>query len=291
LTIPFFNFFNQKIIHAAPTYPVRSLQIYDLAGIAKFSHDVSVFGAQSSLTMPQVSDCYIPAQWDTMATLGKCHIFWDQLALPAGAASTHLPDGGGGKDALNPNLTKMWLTAIARHPIAYLEHRAYHFNSELYFIAPRNQANWRVLFHEVYGAPIDVSEYRTLKGRIMDYVRCNPFSTPVFFLALCSIMLFLSWPKRNAQNFPLRNDIFCLSYSGVIYTLAYFLIGVASDVRYQFWTMLAAFVAFVLYAAEKPQDFFPPSRRGWICIALLALTAAIVLIAQIILGDLLFSAG
>jgi len=289
LTISFYTVLNQKIFHATPTYPIRSLQIYDIAGIAKFAQDTSLFGPNSAITSQQVSDCYIPQQWDTMSTLGKCHIFWDTLALPADATSSRKPDGGGGEDAPNPNLTNLWLTAIAKHPLAYIEHRIFHFNSELYFIVPRHHADFRVLFHIVYGKPIDLSEFQTTKSRIMDYLRYNPFSTPAFAFVLSIILLILAWPRSTKNQLPLQQDIFCLAISGFLYTSIYFVIGIASDTRYHFWTMMAVFIGLAIYASGPQHHFRPMSRVGWICIAILLSTAAMILGANIALGDPLFS--
>jgi hypothetical protein len=290
ITIPAVDAFNRAVLDATPTHHIRSLEIYDIAGIARFSGDMSVFGAENSFTTQQVSDCYTPLQWDTMTDLGKCHVFWDRLALsrqPGGP--TQPPDHRSAmEDPPNPELRTLWLSAIVKRPLAYLEHRVIHFNSELYLIVPRHHADFRVMFHIVYNESIDASEFKTTKGKFMDVLRNNPFSTPVFFLALSFIVLFLSWPRANQNSSPLRDGAFCLTISGVLYTLPYFVIGIASDVRYQFWTMIAAFIGFIIYVSAEPHHVLPPSRTGWICIAVLAATAITVLVANLILGDVLF---
>jgi hypothetical protein len=110
---------NHQLLRAEATHPYRSLLVYDLAGIAYFSNDISVFW-DGPFTPQLVADCYTPEQWDTLGHLTndpKCAVFW-------GSPS--------------PHQTTTWVSAIIKHPLAYAEHRLAHFNSELAFLPPRH---------------------------------------------------------------------------------------------------------------------------------------------------------
>jgi len=265
---------NRDVFHAHPSYPIYSLEVFDLAGIAAHSHDLSVLGSDLAMPEQQLHKCYTPVFWDTFNKGEKCSFIWDLL-------DSHVKAGA------PLDLTNLWLKAIARHPLAYMEHRTSHFNQELGFIVPRHQAEWHVLLKLSRGKDFDASPFRSTTWKIWDYVKENPFFTPAFSFVLSSLLLFLSWPRKAIPNTAIRNAIFCLAISGVTYSLGYLFIGVGSSVlRYHFWTMLSALIALTLYLADRSSS--PLRRSELACLCILGIAAISIFLAQIILGDALY---
>jgi hypothetical protein len=95
--IPASNAFNHKVLHATATHPENSLIVFDIAGIAFFSNDLSVFWPGSSASTQSVSNCYTPVEWDTLAHRKDCRIWADQYQK------------------------RRWVWAILKHPLAYAE--------------------------------------------------------------------------------------------------------------------------------------------------------------------------
>jgi hypothetical protein len=265
VAIPAANAFNHKALHAESTDPLRSLEVFDVAGIAHFAGDMSVLDDRQ-LTEELLAECYTPVLWDTLGNGKKCRVFWNSLG---------------------PQPTKAWIAAIIRHPLAYAEHRMLHFSSELGSYFPRHhvedsQRNWMVF---IAVKPV------ALKERIVDWIRFSAVFIPWFSLVLGVMVLSLLLPQRETQRPSLNNAAFCLATSGLFYMIAYLFIGVASDFRYQYWDMIAIFVASVICVSERRDHFVPLSRVGKGCIGVLALAFVVIQIVQMFERDSLFRGG
>src|SRR6266436_10399659 len=81
LMVPVSGQFNHSVLNATPVGIIRSLEIFDMTGIAFYSGDVSVFGPGNSFTRQDVDSCYTPMQWDTLSPWGECRFFWNRLAV------------------------------------------------------------------------------------------------------------------------------------------------------------------------------------------------------------------
>jgi hypothetical protein len=84
-----------------------------------------------------------------------------------------------------------------------------------------------------------------------DLVRRNPAVWPVTWIVWAAVLLLFL-----ARHAPTPPVVFArvLLVSGLGYSGAYLLIGVATDVRYHYWTILAAMIATLLV--------WPEIRRG-----------------------------
>ena len=253
LAIPASGFINHTLLKAEATHPVRSLEIFDLAGIAHDAHDASVFWP-GPFTIELVDACYNPALWDRLGQQ-ECHVFWDS------------PSPGQGRH---------WAAAILHHPLAYLEHRLRHFNAEMEFIAPRHSADEVVKRHVVYGDPLPAFTLTPLQ-QAGDYLAHNPLFSPAFFLVLGLCLLGLAWTLPGFP--PVKTAVLCLLASALPYMGAYAIVGVASDVRYQYWPMMAIAVAGVLYCSlENPLRSTRPRQLRLVALilglALMSITMA-----------------
>ncbi len=132
----------------------RSLQLFDLAGIAHFSADTSGLPKEAEA----VTRCYTP-------------LFWDKLTQCLGSV-----------DSLPESLTKQWIEAIATHPVAYAEHRLAHFNRTTFFMVPPMQQC------------VDAPEFHqcdsTKWGLFVDFVAKNALLWPATWLAVSLVLLF-----------------------------------------------------------------------------------------------------
>jgi hypothetical protein len=144
VAIPAASAFNHKVLHAEDAHPLHSLEIFDIAGIAHFSGDMAVFG-DGQLTEQLLSECYTYVLWDRLGD-GNCRAFLESLGSQP---------------------TEKWLSAITRHPTAYAEHRAAHFNSELGAFLPIHHAQDKLYNWMVY-IP---AKPTTMKEKIIDYIR------------------------------------------------------------------------------------------------------------------------
>ena len=258
IAIPISDTINHRFLKAEDSQPIRQLQLFDIAGIAYNSRDMTVF-SDNHVTSQELSDCYSPVIRDTLDAGGRCNISL----------------------AHDPSPTRTWLLAIAKHPLAYVKHRAIHFNAELSAFFPRHHAedakyNWMVY--------VNVKP-TTLKEKLIDYTRKNAVVLPWFSLILGFTVLILTYRRQSFQSFSLNNAAFCLAASGLFYMCAYLLIGVASDYRYQYWDIIAIMCASVICVAARRDAFIPLSRVGKASIGILALALIVIQTAQVMQRD------
>ncbi|WBY03396.1 hypothetical protein PE066_07655 [Ramlibacter tataouinensis] len=226
LALPVSQFANQWLFQPKAEHATQSLFLYDLAGIAVHAGDPRVMEPRATFTREQLRACYSPYWWDSFSPWGRCAA---QVHRPAGAPMATLPDG----------LEAQWLRSIATHPLAYLQHRLKHFNSALLFAVPPKHIRLTPEYRTGDPAhpPLEVVTARDVK---LDIVRKNPGIWPVTWLAwaACLLALLRGEPPAGAAAFARVLAVSALSYSG-----AYLLIGVATDMRYHYWSLLAVMLA------------------------------------------------
>lgn len=156
LLIPISGVVNHDVLQAERTGVERSLQLFDLAGIAHFSGDPGIL----PLGTERAQRCYTP-------------LFWDPLVGP---------DCVGPLKGLPASLTGAWVHAIARHPIAYATHRIAHFNKTIFFVVPPMQQC------------VDAPSYHqcdfSRRGLVVDFLTKNALLWPVTWLAIGFMLLF-----------------------------------------------------------------------------------------------------
>jgi hypothetical protein len=236
--VPAANLINHRLLRAEPLHPIRSLQIFDLNGIAFYSHDLAVFGRGTSFTQDEVAHCYTPAGWDRAAPWGECRFFWNRLAvsrdlrelaekLEARAAMGLEP---------NPDLSNRWIAAIVRHPLAYAEHRLLHFSSAI----GEGISMW----------DSDVAGPKPLSVALYDLVTASA----VWIVIGASLLVCLTLMPSVRRSASIDATL-TLLLSALAYASAYLIIGVASEMRYFFWSLIAIFTAAVISSSEWIQMF------------------------------------
>ena len=179
---------------------MQSLKLFDEFGIAYFAEDASVIRLDISASKQLISDCYTPFGWDTLALRAKCRHSY-----------TGRPHG------------RTWIFAILKHPLAYAEHRLFHFNSELFFIVPRHHADWRLLRLDDPDDPASPAPERkdpTTIGKIVGYLSPDGgMVTPMFALVVGFVVLVLRVRTLTRQPSQLEIATLCLVVSGILVTL------------------------------------------------------------------------
>jgi hypothetical protein len=181
-----------------------------------------------------IGQCYSPVKWDTFSWWVEplCPIDFDRVR-----AAFH-------RQGLNPYtyLTRQ----ITSHPLAYTQHRLAHFNVSTRFMVrdeierplPRASApnDWGfVIMDGPSLAVIDRAAVAQGSG---------PLGWPCTWLSLALVLFF------TAGRLPSAVPIRLLAGSALLYGFGYVVFGVASELRYYLWTMIATSFALVLMLSE-----------------------------------------
>jgi hypothetical protein len=224
MAVPLSNLINHRLIGATPEYPIQSLQIFDLMGIAVYSADDRVMGANPP-EMTEVQACYTSYWWDPVSPWGSCPELRRDLGYTRDVDTTD--------PATIVKTAQLWWAAILDHPIAYLAHRVQYFNSSLYFIVPA--------LHFRYSKFTDLAPYGTRiitqREIHLDYLKSNFLCWPVVWLWIGVGALALLRLSADAPATVLTARL--LITSGLLFAGAYLLIGVATDLRYYYWSIMA----------------------------------------------------
>jgi hypothetical protein len=266
LAIPLSNWINHKAIGARPQYPVQSLQLFDLMGIAVHSGDNSVLG-QNPPGLAAIRACYTAYWWDPVSPWGSCPTLRQELGYTLNLDTTD--------PAVVAATAAQWHRAILRHPVAYLEHRLEYFNSSLYFIVPS--------FSFRYSKAADLAPFGTRKVEQreirLDYLKNNFLWWPVVWvcLGLCALASLEIVQDASAAARTGR----LLIISGLLFAGAYLIVGVATESRYYYWSVMAILVGIIL-ALRNLAAVMRTHRRlrrfmtaGLLLVVVLGLTARI----------------
>ena len=150
--------------------------------------------------------------------LKKCYtpLFWDTL-------TTERCNFAYSK--IDENISHLWIKSIIANPVSYVKHRIFHFNSTIFFLVP--PAHQCIEAPEMHDCP------RSLRS---DAIAKNGLVWPVTWLSIGFILLMLGLAEIPRA----------LCMSGFLYGIAYIFIGVASDLRYFYWTEFSIQIALLL---------------------------------------------
>jgi hypothetical protein len=150
--IPLSQWINHHVLEAKRDGMVKSLQLFDLTGIAYFSGETSVL----PVPIANLEGCYTPLYWDTLGK-ERCNFAAHEVT---------------------EDLTWDWIATILTHPVSYLQHRLSHFNYEIFFLVPPIQ--------QCVEAPEGHDCPRSL---ISDLVAKNGLLWPVTWLVLGLVLI------------------------------------------------------------------------------------------------------
>lgn len=206
---------------ATRQHPLHTLMVYDLGGISHFSKEnqypVSWTASETALLL---DGCYKPTEWDIYWRYEPCRFVMDRLEKQEKLFGT-------------PAISRAWLNAVTRHPVAYLQHRA---AFTWHFLTGNNLTMWTHNIEEP-DKPILDGRPAIVAVMAMD-AAFKP--TPLFrtgsWLLVCIAAGALAWRRRDR---PAGAFAVAVGASGAVFALSYFAFGVASDFRYGYWAVLA----------------------------------------------------
>jgi hypothetical protein len=215
---------DRHVFRVRDIHPVSQLQIFDIGGITYFSGIDRFRGFFGPDFVAKNRGCYTPRYWDVYGW-GGCEEVYENL-----------------KPQFGWPLTRMWLEALAADPVSYLAHRIAHINVFLQFICrdckqmiytgaqSTNQDEFTFTPTVLYEA-IDLAS---------EAINDSPFGRPYVWLALCFAWSLAAFaiPDPVTQRITLS-----IAASGALYASAFAVVGIASDYRYIYWTMLCALIA------------------------------------------------
>jgi hypothetical protein len=224
------------VLGASRQNALQSIMIFDLGGISHFAHENQYPVEWSEMENKRLLDsCYQPTEWDIYWRLEPCQFVMHKIEKEKGLFGT-------------PAIPKAWLLAIARHPIAYLEHRsAFMWN----FLAGKNLTMWIFdIEHPPQRLFLDRPAYSALVS-LHDVLKPTPLFRAGSWLVLCLLVCWFGWRRGDT-----REGAFALGVCGsaVIYMLSYYPVGVASDFRYAYWAVVAGLVGAVVVSTAPSRS-------------------------------------
>lgn len=264
LAVPVTQQVNRMLFQPIERQAVHSLFLFDLAGIAAHAGDATLLAPRATLSLDELRECYTPYWWDSFSPWGSC------------AGKVNRPDDD--HATVGEGLVAQWARTIAAHPTAYAAHRLKHFNSALMFAVPLKHIRLTPEYRTDNPSfkPLEVVTPRDIK---FDLVRKNPTVWPVTWVAWAAVLLvFLSRAGTSAPVLLAR----VLAVSALGYAGAYLIIGVATDVRYHYWTVAAALGATLLALPELAQGYRRRARALVVGTAVVGLLIGLTLMARLL---------
>jgi hypothetical protein len=221
------------VLDAKRQHPLQTIMIFDLGGISHFAKEnqFPVDWSESENAM-LLNSCYQPTLWDIYWRLEPCDFVMRKVEREKHLFGTSA-------------ITEAWLRAIARHPIAYLQHRsAFMWN----FLTADNLTMWTAdIEHPTKNVFTDRAAFNALVAA-HDMLKPTPLFRTGFWLLACIVVCCLSWRRRGS-----REAAFVLGVCGsaTVYVLTFYVAGVASDFRYGYWAVLAAIAGGVVAVSDR----------------------------------------
>ena len=226
---------NHRLFGAERSGVAGTLPLFDLVGIA---HDAPLAAPPglppSEWAKAEKLGCYTPFYWDPFGDATRCAAMGDAIL-----------DEDDGK----PPILRTWITTIAAHPLAYVEHRLAHLNATLRITTPKDEKS------AAAPAKSDANPYAlggpatpltTLLKLVATALERTPLGSPAVWLVfLCGI----GWTLLGTAPQPARDLGLALAFSGMMLTASFAVVSIASDLRYHLWLMVASGLAALALAA------------------------------------------
>jgi hypothetical protein len=224
------------VLGATRQHPLQSVMIFDLGGISHFTKEnqfpVTWNERDTALLL---NGCYRPTEWDLYWRLEPCKFVMHKIEAEEKLFGT-------------PAITKAWTSAMARHPIAYLEHRAsFMWN----FLSGSNLTMWVADIEKPAQTVFPDRPAFAMLMIVHDVLKPTVFFRTAFWLFACLLILSFAWRRRDT---PEGAFAIAVCGSASLYVLTFFVVGVASDFRYGYWAVLATIAGLsALVSPSRPQ--------------------------------------
>ncbi|WP_277967869.1 hypothetical protein [Sphingomonas echinoides] len=222
LLIPTSSFVNRTILGASPGGAIGTLQFFDVMGIVRLSGDRTVLREYAG-QYPETLHCYSPVMHDTLGV--RCKPFTEMVRS-------------------DPQLSSIWIGAIKKHPVSYLEHRLLNLNSAFFFYVPPFHV---ALAHgnRDNAKPPFVSG----KGWLLDNLRSVTILSAASMIVLAVGLYLMIGGTAYRDQIELIAARAMLT-SAILYSAAFAVVNVASEQRYSLWLLMATMTSTVIAAPE-----------------------------------------
>jgi hypothetical protein len=221
------------VLNAERQHPLHSIMVFDLGGISHFAKDNMFPGTWNANETRLITEgCYKPLAWDIYWTQEPCMFVMERLE----------------HDNLfgTPALAEAWKSAIAKHPVAYLQHRATFMAT--FLAGSDNTTMWsrdlddpdKIIF-------ADKPRLMRLKA-VHDALVPTPLFRAGTWLLIDIIVCLFAWRRRDT---PAGAFALGICGSAIVYIMTFLTVGVATDFRYAYWGVLAALSGSVTIAARR----------------------------------------
>jgi len=243
---------NHHLLHARSTGVEKTQPLYDLAAIGIANPIGSPF-TPAELATFRNKDCVKAYFWDPLG---------DEIAC--GSQVSRLQ---GGTEA--GQLYRLWMAQIIAHPASYFRHRLSHWNSTTRWLIPPGRIGAEPPANSELN-DLGLAEPNTLIAKQIQHagamVSGTPLGWPILWFAVALLTAPLAWSRRNDPAAHLTVSL-CLSSIGL--EASFFVVSIASDLRYHLWSMTASALALILVLDGTPM------KRGRVILAVLVLASII----------------
>jgi hypothetical protein len=222
------------LLAAEKTDVASSLIIFDLGGITEHSGVNQFPDLQVRDPVAVNHRCYDPVEWDSYSS-------WAKTPCPLGFEPF---ENAKDQDDFSP--TAIWIRSIARHPMAYAEHRLTHFNLSTAFLVQSGPdfTAWSQSVPNPWGYRVRQNPVLAAVTTVTDVAALMPVGWPIFWISVALAALVAALLVRAPAV------MIALAASSFLYGLSYLLFGVATGMRYHFWTITGAALAAILVIGE-----------------------------------------
>lgn len=141
-------------------------------------------------------------------------------------------------------LGRAWRHAVIASPGTYLAHRFHVFTGLLGFAMPdAPRVIWQPLgVANRFGFSLTPNAITGVVGASVAWALAMGLYNGLLWLVLAAVVIAVAWHNRRRDT--LAETV--LAVSALCYTLPYFLVALAPDYRYLYWTVMATFIAALL---------------------------------------------
>ena len=223
---------NVALLKPHRSQPFLQLVNFDLAGIIAQGGDNGYPLLSDHAARRFTAHCYTPALYGARDQ-DVCAVAEDSLAVFVAQP---------GESA-----TGVWLNAILGSPLAYARHRAAHLNHNWRFMLRTvpNDAVYVMSAPNAFGLHFTVTPLAKSISHAAYLTARSPVGRPISWIMIAIGLLIV------APTLPSRRILTGLAWSALIYGGAYAVVSVASDLRYNLWTMLAGLIGIAIVFAER----------------------------------------
>jgi hypothetical protein len=223
------------LLDAKRQHPLQTIMIFDLGGISHFAKEnqfpVDWSEAENAMLL---DTCYQPTQWDIYWRLDPCDFVMRKIEREKGLFGT-------------PAISRAWLAAVLRHPVAYLQHRsAFMWN----FLAADNLTMWTAdVEHPTRNVFADRAAFNALVSA-NELLKPTPLLRVGFWFLTCMAICVMGWRRSGPREAAFVSGV---CGSATVYVLSFYAVGVASDFRYGYWAVLAAVAGGVVALSDSTE--------------------------------------